>query len=309
MSYQPESSPPGLPWQTHPAVVQGEPSVVMPTPAPVKKSSLGKLGALLALLGLVGGGVLFFLSRSQPEEAVKKLARAAIGCTTTLEFDGAGTFTFYVETKGSIGEVSGGCNGGGSSYSYGDGAAPRPTLTLADDNRDNIRLSRTDTPTYSRGAFAGMAVRTAEITKAGTYQLTVESDTTDFAIAIGREDPNHAGDLMKKLAIACAAGGLVLGGLLMLLGRNRAKQPAAAAPSTAAPPAWSPAPPPANQPPMYAPAQPPAYEPPPTYAVPPTYTQPYAQPTEQYPTTQQYPAPPPRDPGWAAPKPPDQADS
>ena len=72
-------------------------------------------------------------------------------------------------------------------------------------------------------------MRTVEIEEAGTYHLNVESDESDFAVAIGK---NPKGRRRSDAAIgggSVALGGLVLGLLFFLLGlRRRRPDPAPA---------------------------------------------------------------------------------
>ena len=50
------------------------------------------------------------------DDAVAGLAPAPIGCDTTLRFDETGTYTFYIETAGSIGPIDGDCSSDARTY-------------------------------------------------------------------------------------------------------------------------------------------------------------------------------------------------
>ena len=288
-------------------------------PAPAGKGLL-YAGLGLVVAGLVTGVAMFALSGSTEEETVKKFARAPVGCTTTLEFEKRATFTLYVETKGTLGSVGGDCAATGS-YERGDDDRPQVVLTMVDANDQQLDLSSVDSPTYDVGSHRGAAVQQVTITDPGTYRLTVASDDTDFAIAIGGA-PDADSSSMQTNGIIAAIVGIVLGGLLLLLW-NR-KRGAGAAPATAAQP-WQPAGAPGwqggasvpgavptvpgyqQQPQYQQPAQQYPQQQPPQQQPPqqPVYQQPQYQPQQpQYRPPPQQPSPPtpPEDRGWGAPQ-------
>jgi len=195
-------------------------------------------GIILLLAGIFSGGAIVAKGMSNYEEAVKSLARAPVGCTTTLVFDKPATFTIYAETEGQLGELSGDCEANGGSYTHPGAKLPRVSMTLIDSNGEEIDLQRGVAASYDIDGYDGTAVRTMSIPKAGTYRLNVESDESDFAIAIGK-NPKEDADLMLIIGGAVALGGLVLGLLFILLGlRRRRPDPVLAG---AAPlPTWHP---------------------------------------------------------------------
>ena len=263
--------------------------------APTPKRGRGVLfaGLALVIIGLGAGAALFALSGSTEESTVKKFARAPVGCTTTLQFDKPTTFTLYVETKGSVSDAGGDCAANGSSYDRGDDDLPKVSLSLVDSDDQPVDLTSATAPKYSAGAFKGQALQAVKIDDPGTYRLTVTSDDTDFAIAIGGA-PDADSSTMQTAGIGAAVAGVVLGGLLILLGRRKKGGPVAPA---AAGNTWQPQQPtgPGYQPPpSYAPQQP-GYQQP-TYQQPPTAPQP----TYQQPPTAPPPAPP-AEPDWGAP--------
>ncbi|MDO8391194.1 MAG: hypothetical protein Q7V57_11955 [Actinomycetota bacterium] len=263
MSYQPQPQPqPAIaPWsQAGPAP--------QPVAAPKGKGSL-LAGVALIVLGLGAGGALIALSGPHREETVKKFARAPVGCTTTLEFEKAGTFTLYLETKGSVDDVGGDCEGNGSVYDRSDEGLPDVSLSLVDENDAEVPLDEADGSSYSAGGFAGEAFRQARIDEPGTYRLTVTSDDSEFAIAVGGDADGDSGMMMIG-GVAAAVGGVLLGGVVLLVGRRKKSpppqaptwqqlpqggwptqptvpgyQPAPAAPGYAPAPQYQPAPPPA----------------------------------------------------------------
>ena len=258
---------------------QPQPPMGAVAPPPSK----GKRSLMIGLaLIVVGGGVgvaLIGLSGSTEEETVKKFARAPAGCTTTLEFDKSTEFTFYIETKGHVGDVGGDCAGNGSSYNRSD--MPTVALTLTDPDGNDVSLSDARSTTYSAGDFAGEAYQTARIDSTGTYRLTVASESSDFAIAVGG-DPQADSNMMKTGGIIAAAAGVVLGLLVLLLGRRSGGGTASPAP------AWQPAAPAGSWP-----AQPgvPRYQPVPGFA-----------PAPPPPSPPSAPPAPPSGPGWGAPQ-------
>jgi hypothetical protein len=197
-------------------------------------------GLVLLLAGIFGGGAVVAKGGSNYESAVKSLARAPVGCTTTLVFDKPSTYTVYVETKGTLSELSGDCEANGGSYTHPGDKLPRVSMSLVDGNGDEVDLQRGATASYDVDDYEGTAVRTVRIPEAGTYRLNVESDESDFAVAIGK-NPKEDNELMLVIGGSVALGGLVLGLLLFLLGlRRRRPDPALV---TAAPlPSWPPGP-------------------------------------------------------------------
>ena len=269
------------------------------TPAPAqRRKGLMWTGIAVAVLGIGAGVVLVALSGSAKEETIKKFARAPVGCTTTLEFDKAATFTLYIETKGTIASVDGDCEAGGTSYERGDADLPRVSLTLLNSADEEAALStapRVDT-SYAEGDFAGQAYQTVDITEPGTYRLTVTSDDTDFAIAIGGK-PDADSEAMSIAGGGAFLAGVLLGGLLFVLGLRKKKTPPSA--PTGAPAPWQPTPAPvpgwqpqATVPGAYPTAAPAPYTPAPS----PPFT-PKAPFTPTAP-----PAPGPTGPGWGAPQ-------
>jgi len=262
-------------------------------PATSKGKGSKVAGLALIVLGLGAGAALIVLSSSNKEETVKKFARAPVGCTTTLEFDKATTFTLYLETKGAVNDVSGDCEGNGASYDRGQDDLPTVSLTLVDESDNELSLADGDGSSYSAGDYAGEAYKQVDIDTAGTYRLTVTSEDSDFAIAIGGDPDGDSGTLMIG-GIAALVGGVVLGVVVLLLGRRKKATPPQA-------PGWQPAPQGGW------PTQPtvPGYQQAPTvpgYVPQPQY-QPQPQPQPHYqPAPPAAPPAPPAGPGWGAPQ-------
>jgi hypothetical protein len=205
------------------------PPPVVATPSKGKRrKGLIVLGLILLLGGVLGGGAMVAKSMSNYEESVKSLARAPVGCTTTLVFEKPATFTVYIETKGKLGELGGDCETGGGDYTHPGDKLPKVSLTLVDSKGNEVTMDRGVTATYDVSGFKGTGVRSMAIEEAGTYRLNVESDDADFAVAIGK-DPKKDSDLLKAVGGGVALGGFVLGLLFLLLGlRRRRVEPAMA---------------------------------------------------------------------------------
>ena len=230
-------------FQTQVPMSQPPPAVSAPAKGKRRKGLI-VLGLILLVGGLLGGGAIVAKGMSNYKEAVKSLARAPVGCTTTLVFDKPATFIIYAETKGQLGELGGDCEATGGEYEHSGDNLPKLSLTLEDPSGNPVDLERGVTASYDVDGYAGTGVRTVKIEEAGTYHLNVESDETDFAVAIGK---NPEKDNEKLLAIGggVALGGLVLGLLFLLLGLRRRRLVGASADirNPAGPlPGWPPGP-------------------------------------------------------------------
>ncbi len=209
-----------------------------------RRKGLIVLGIIVLVGGVLGGGAMATKSMTNYEDAVKSLARAPVGCTTTLVFDKPATFTVYAETKGKLGELSGDCEANGSEYEHPGDKLPRLSMTVVDSNGDEIDMERGTTASYDVDGYVGTGVRTLTIDEAGTYRLNVESEDTDFAVAIGK-NPKDDTELLKLIGGAVVLGGFVLGLLFLLLGLRRRRPDMAMADvrNPAAPmPGWPPGP-------------------------------------------------------------------
>jgi len=282
MSYQPIPNPP---------VVQqpAEPFAPGPARGGRRKGLIG-LGAL-ALLGGVGTGVAMIVaSGSSYDDAVESLARAPIGCTTSLEFDSTGTYTIFVETEGRTGDVRGDCDASDDDYRYRGDELPDVEVVVVDDDDEELDLDDEEGVSYDAAGFVGESIQSVEIEEEGSYAITVTSEEDDFAIAIG-QDPKSDADTLRTAGIAAAVAGLVLGIPLILLGLRRKGAPARGGLGTPPPPApgggasattWTPqapAPPHSSMPPTSMPPSPaPPSTAPPTMPTPPTQPAPGVQP-------------------------------
>ena len=212
----------------------GEPSAPIPTPASAAAPPAGRrrpaliaVGALLATIGVVAGLVMIVAAGSNYDDGVQNLARAPIGCTTELEFGDAGTFTIYVETVGTVGELRGDCPNADQTYNYGAGDLPDVDLILVNDDGDEIDLDRDSSKEYDAAGAVGRSIASVDIENTGEYVLTVTSDDDDFAIAVGKS-PKDVADSTGATGMLIIIVGLVLGVALVLLGLRRTAKPAGA---------------------------------------------------------------------------------
>ena len=212
-------------FQPTPPSFSNQPGFVPPAPMPAstpeatRKRLPTALGILAIVVGLISAAVLLVLSLSAQERAIKAFARAPAQCQTTLDFESTGTFTLFIESKGASGDIGGDCQGNDTSYDN-DNTDPDVDLTLTDADDDEIDLDFADSLSYAKGDFVGQAYKVFTIDTPGKYRLAVDSADTDFAIAVG-QDPTLTESTLIGGAVASAVGGLLVGGLLLFLGRRR----------------------------------------------------------------------------------------
>jgi hypothetical protein len=181
-------------------------------------------GLFVLLVGLVGAVVLYLQSQQRTDDAIRDLARAPVGCDTTLSFSDTGTFYVYIEHLGTLERLDGDCETP-DEYSRDADDPPTVEIVVLDSDDEEIDLDRLDEEfTYSLDdSFAGTATRQLEIESTGDYVVAVDSDEEDFVVAVGR-DPGDAGTTMRWGAIASAVAGIVLGLGLVLVGVRRARR-------------------------------------------------------------------------------------
>ncbi len=181
-------------------------------------------GLLVLLAGLTGAVVLYLVSQQRTDDAIRDLARAPVGCDTTLSFSDTGTFYVYIEHLGTLERLDGDCE---TPNEYSRDADDQPTVEIVvrDEDDQDLDLDRLDDEfTYALGdEFAGTATRQLEIESTGEYVMTVDSDEEDFVVAVGR-DPADAATTMRLGAIASGVAGIVLGLGLVLAGVRRGRR-------------------------------------------------------------------------------------
>ena len=249
------------------------------------------------LVGIAAGVGCFLFGGNRAEAAVKHLARAPIGCTTSLDFSTTGTFWLYVETKGTIGDVRGDCPNAKRSYHYTGANTPKVEITLTDPDGQPVALIADAGHSYDVGDYSGTSTAAVQIASTGAYSLSATSDEANVVVAIGR-DPESVQNAWRFGGYIAAGVGL-LAALVMLFAASR-KRPAAPSAASMMPSLESTMPPAA----VYTPSAPGSYTPPPTYTPPPP-----TQAVPIVPTLPTVPPPPPSGPSKVPPPPPPPAGS
>lgn len=192
------------------------------------------IGAALIVVGLVAALLMVGYAVTRRDANVDALAPAPPGCRSTLEFDETGTYYLFVEERGSLDPLPGGCPAGGSYESTG---SPDPQLSLTAADGTDVSLRPVDGPSYDEDAGRGHAIRSFEVERPGEYTLDVYGSSTDFLVRVGA-DPNTGTAPWFAAAAATAAVGLLAGLLLML--RRASPPPSIPAPvAVSGPPAES----------------------------------------------------------------------
>ncbi len=183
------------------------------------------VAVIVAGVALVTAVALWLLAGKRYGDAVADLAPAPVGCDTTLAFERTGTFTFFVETRGDIDSIDGDCGAEERDYDYDGDVLPRVSITLRDDNGDELDLDRVSEPSYDQGGSRGAAVRTARIGETGDYTVTVDSNVDDIVVRVGR-DPAQGVTAMRVGAFLALLVALGAGLFAALAGRQRTATPA-----------------------------------------------------------------------------------
>lgn len=216
-----------------------------------KRTKMIVLGVAVVVVGLAVAIALWMAGGSRRTDAVASLARAPIGCDTTLDFSEAGEYLVFVESKGTFADVRGDCDASGD-YELGS-SRPAIDITVLDpDGRQLDLADRSGTVSYSTSEYVGRSVLALEVDEPGDHVMRVESaGAAEFAVAVGR-DPNSGVALLRGAAVAVGLLGLVVG-LLLAIVAGRKRQPAG--------PHWTPAQPQGSWPQGQQPGQPPYQQP------------------------------------------------
>ncbi|MEJ7561581.1 MAG: hypothetical protein WKF45_03545 [Ilumatobacteraceae bacterium] len=183
------------------------------------RSKLPIVGVIVALVGVAAAAVLWFLASSQVADAAKSLAPAPVDCDTALDFEDAGTYLIYAETTGEVGELDGDCANDDQSY---EGSDTNLDITMFDSDENEVGLRRdSDGPTYDAGGRKGVLLYRVEIEEPGEFTLRVQGDDAEVVARVGK-NPNDGAGVLRMGAIGALIAGLLLGALLILLGRRAA---------------------------------------------------------------------------------------
>jgi hypothetical protein len=221
-------------------------SPAMPAPTADRRSGLVLLGVALIVAAIVSTVALLLAASARYDRGVRNLARAPIGCVTTLQFDEGGTFVIYVETVGRIGALEGDCPYGSDEYRFEGAGVPAVDLSLVNSSDVVMTLEPDDSKTYDADGSQGTSVATVRIDAAGEYRLTVSSGESNFAVAVGK-DPKAGADTLRLIGVILGVGLLVAGIVVLVLGLRRRPAPAMATTDAASVPVvtdqsmWAPA--------------------------------------------------------------------
>ncbi|MGA1075942.1 MAG: hypothetical protein ACO307_12545 [Ilumatobacteraceae bacterium] len=157
----------------------------------------------------------WYAAIARPAQNVERLSRAAIGCTTTLEFAVTGTFYVFEERGTDGAAVPDGCvampsGGDVLDVEVTDGSR---TLAIRDDRSASYDLS-------GPGGATATSLGRFEIDRVGRYEITAIGPDADVVVAIGRS-PDRGVAALRAVAVALLGCGLVVAGLVLVHGRRR----------------------------------------------------------------------------------------
>jgi hypothetical protein len=194
------------------------------------KANTGLLatGVVIIVVGVLAAAGLWYTAGQRYDDAVRGLARAPVGCDTTLDFAETGTYFLFVETTGAISDVTGNCDAV-TEYDSNRDEVPSVRLTMWDPSSlellpdQAMALDRNSTTTYDAAGFVGQSIRSVDVTTAGDHVLRVESSASSassaFAVAVGRDPSEGVGILKLGAALAALIG--VVGGVILIVMSTR----------------------------------------------------------------------------------------
>lgn len=176
------------------------------------------VGIVVIVASILGGLALFLVGQRQADESVRQLARAPVGCDTTLEFTETGTFVLFIETAGRLDGLAGGCD---VPTTYLRDARPtRLSVELVDGDGVELSLDRTEESDYANDGFVAESFREVDIAESGRHVLRVTSPEDDFVVSIGR-DPGDTSQVYLIGALAVGVFGTIAGAALVTVGLVR----------------------------------------------------------------------------------------
>ncbi|MEM9042383.1 MAG: hypothetical protein AAGD33_21055, partial [Actinomycetota bacterium] len=117
-----------------------------------RATTLTATGIALIVAGLVGAVLLWLAAGQRADDAVDGLARAPVGCDTTLDFEDTGTFFVFVERVGSIPQTEGNC---GASGDFALDSTPSADIQLIGPDGDPVDVERRGGISYDRAGSVG----------------------------------------------------------------------------------------------------------------------------------------------------------
>lgn len=216
-------------------------------------------GVVVLIVGLLTAAGLWYSAGQRRDDAVRNLARAPIGCVTTLDFAEPGRYLLFFETRGEIGDIVGDCGEAGE-FEWTGASPPSTTVTLTDPEGRPVGFDSVGGISYDAAGSSGSAVQQFSVDTPGDHLMTVDAAPEGFAVAVGR-DPNDGVALLRAGAALALAAGVVIGGAMFVLAARRTPvppgppagswlhAPPGAAPGAAAHPGWQPVTRPPTRPP------------------------------------------------------------
>ena len=196
-------------------------------PSPVargaRRTGLLIAGTVVLVAALVSAVTCAIVARVAQNAAVADLARAASGCTTTIDVVEPGTYAVFLESRGRLRGLSGGCPfPEGRFRSFATSADVELSVTGDDDGTASVR--RVSGNGYDLGDRVGARIASLDVSTPGRLELTVTSGDERAVVAIGI-DPSDVARPWLVGAGAVLIVGVLVGGLLLAVGLRRRPVP------------------------------------------------------------------------------------
>ena len=112
-------------------------------------------GIVVLIVAVLTAAGLWYSAGQRYDDAVRNLARAPVGCDTTLDFDEPGDFLLFVETHGQVRSVIGDCGVSGPFERTGIGD-PAVGVELTDPLGADVVLTPDNGASYDRAGSSGV---------------------------------------------------------------------------------------------------------------------------------------------------------
>ncbi|WP_420453248.1 hypothetical protein [Ilumatobacter sp.] len=183
------------------------------------------LGLAVLVVGLITAVVLWIVAAQRFDDVVSGLARAPVGCDTSLEFERTGEYTIFVETSGRIERVAGDCEIDGA-FELDDDELPEVRIDLRAPEGADLTDDLVGDVSASYDAdvdgidYVGTALFVVDVDEVGEHRMRVESDVeARFAVSVG-QDPSDETAALRVGAVALGLASLMAGLALLLAGRR-----------------------------------------------------------------------------------------